>query len=320
MFKLLPLIQNENMKIYYRARAWIMLGIVVAILMLMVIFTKANEPKSQGEDQAYRPKLEQQLANTEAQLNDERFQINDSYRSLLEENVLKARYALEHDIDTTRNTLWSTVLNSADLISLLAIFTIAIAADIVAGEFSGGTIKLLLIRPVKRWKILLSKYMATLLYALFGLAVLFVSALLIGGVAYGFDGFSIPYLVVEDGAVREQAMFVQGLIHYGYNCVNLLMMVTLAFMISSAFRSSSMAIGFSIGLMFMGELAVGLLGRYSWIKYFLFANTNLRQYTAGYTPVVEGMTMGFSIAVLLVYFIAFNAVAWGLFTKRDVAA
>ncbi|MBB5324649.1 ABC-type transport system involved in multi-copper enzyme maturation permease subunit [Anoxybacillus tepidamans] len=56
-----------------------------------------------------------------------------------------------------------------------------------------------------------------------------------------------------------------------------------------------------------------------WAKYILFANTNLAQYIDG-TPLVKGMTMPFSLAVLLVYFVAFNAVTWWTFQKRDVAA
>jgi ABC-2 type transport system permease protein len=32
------------------------------------------------------------------------------------------------------------------------------------------------------------------------------------------------------------------------------------------------------------------------------------------------MTLGFSVAVLLVYFIVFNALSWLVFTRRDVAA
>jgi ABC-2 type transport system permease protein len=321
LINILPLVQNENMKIYRRPRTWIMLGIVVLILLLMVVFSKINEPAKRADgNEDYKQKLEQRIASNEALLAGVEGETDDNYNQYIRKNLLEAKYALEHEIDITKDTLWGTVLNSSDLISLLAIFTIVIAADIVAGEFSGGTIKLLLIRPVKRWKILASKYIATLLYAVFGLFILLVCAMLIGGVAYGLDGFSIPFLFVKDGVVHERAMIVQALVNYGYACVNLVMMVTLAFMISSAFRSSSMAIGLSIGMMFMGEIIVGLLQKYDWIKYFLFSNTNLRLYSAGNEPVVEGMTIGFSITMLILYFLAFNAVAWGLFTKRDVAA
>lgn len=319
MSRMHPLVMNENMKIYRRPRTWVMLGIVLAILLASVVINKIYERPSPDEGD-YRQRLEQRITSMEAQLNDPNMAADQQYAKYLKETVMVSKYALEHNYDTEKQTLWSTVMFSSNLITLLSIFTIVIAADIVAGEFAGGTIKLLLIRPVRRWKILLSKYLSTLLFALFGLVLMLVSAMIIGAVAYGVDGFSIPFLAVKDGAVVERSMFMQSLVNYGYECVSLVMMVTFAFMISSAFRSSSMAIGLSLGLMFLGNMITAVLQRYDWIKYFLFSNLNLRQYTAGREPVVEGMTMGFSIVMLVLYFAAFAAVAWSLFTKRDVTA
>ncbi len=319
MSRMRPLVMNENMKIYRRPRTWVMLGIVLAILLASVVINKIYERPSPDEGD-YRQRLEQRITSMESQLNDPNMGADQEYAKYLKETVMVSRYALEHNYDTEKQTLWSTVMFSSNLITLLSIFTIVIAADIVAGEFAGGTIKLLLIRPVRRWKILLSKYLSTLLFAIFGLVLMLVSAMIIGAVAYGVDGFSIPFLAVKDGAVVERSMFLQSLVNYGYECVSLVMMVTFAFMISSAFRSSSMAIGLSLGLMFLGNMITAVLQRYDWIKYFLFSNLNLRQYTAGREPVVEGMTMGFSIVMLILYFAAFAAVAWSLFTKRDVTA
>lgn len=320
MSRMRPLVMNENMKIYRRPRTWVMLGIVLAILLASVVINKIYERPSPDEGQDYRQRLEQRITNMESQLNDPNMAADQNYTKYLKETVMVSRYALEHNYDTEKQTLWSMVMFSSNLITLLSIFTIVIAADIVAGEFAGGTIKLLLIRPVRRWKILLSKYLSTLLFAIFGLLLMLVSAMIIGAVAYGVDGFSIPFLAVKDGVVVERSMFLQGLVNYGYECVSLVMMVTFAFMISSAFRSSSMAIGLSLGLMFLGNMITAVLQRYDWIKYFLFSNLNLQQYSAGHKPVVEGMTMGFSIVMLLLYFAAFAAVAWSLFTKRDVTA
>lgn len=64
---------------------------------------------------------------------------------------------------------------------------------------------------------------------------------------------------------------------------------------------------------------VQVLSRFSWSKYILFANTNLKQYISG-VPLVKGMTMSFSIIVLIVYFIIFNVTSLLVFNKRDVAA
>ena len=66
------------------------------------------------------------------------------------------------------------------------------------------------------------------------------------------------------------------------------MLATMAFMLSAVFRNSSLAVGFSIFLLVMGNTAtVFLAAKFEWTKYILFANTDLSQYMNG-TPLVEG--------------------------------
>jgi ABC-2 type transport system permease protein len=203
-------------------------------------------------------------------------------------------------------TLWDGVsVAGANLIFLCTIFTVIIAADSVAGEFSSGTIKLLLIRPASRSKILLSKYAATLLFAIVLICTLFISAFLISGILEGFSHLA-------DGTAGHVLAI------YGSSSIEMLLIVTLAFMLSTVFRSSSLAIGMSLGLLFIGPLLVQLIAKYSWAKYYLFSNT-LSQYV-NHTPLMEGLTLPFSIGILLAYFLLFNLLSWVIFTKRDVAA
>ena len=59
--------------------------------------------------------------------------------------------------------------------------------------------------------------------------------------------------------------------------------------------------------------------KFTWAKYILFANTDLMQYFEG-IPMVNGMTLPFSIIMIIVYFILFQILAYTVFKKRDVAA
>ena len=85
----------------------------------------------------------------------------------------KNEYAIEHNIDPNQMTGWEFVEDATGLMTLITIFAAVIAGDIVASEFTWGTIKLLLIRPVSRTKILLSKYVATLLFVVLLCVILF---------------------------------------------------------------------------------------------------------------------------------------------------
>lgn len=216
--------------------------------------------------------------------------------------------------------MWDGVNVSANLIIVITIFTIIIVGDSVAGEFSSGTIKLLLIRPASRVKILVSKYISFLLFGMLLLLTLFVISVAVNGVLYGFGYMDLPLIsMTAEGQIVERNMVLNLWKMYMLNGVSTVMYVTLAFMISSAFRSSTMAIGFSIGALFAGNIVLEALQRFDWSKYLLFANTDLTQYLTGH-PFQEGMTLSFSIGVLAVYFLVFNLISWLFFTRRDVAA
>jgi ABC-2 type transport system permease protein len=203
-------------------------------------------------------------------------------------------------------TIWDGIsVAGANLIFLCTIFTVVIAADSVAGEFSSGTIKLLLIRPASRSKILLSKYVATMLFAIVLILLLFITAFLVSGILAGFNH-------IGDAAAGHVLAI------YGSSCKEMLLIVTLAFMLSTVFRSSSLAIGASLGLLFIGPLLVDLIAKYAWAKYYLFSNT-LSQYV-NHNPLIDGLTLPFSIGILLAYFLIFNVLSWLIFAKRDVAA
>jgi ABC-2 type transport system permease protein len=200
--------------------------------------------------------------------------------------------------------------NATYLSFLVLVFSVVIASDIVAGEFTWGTIKLLLIRPVSRWKILLSKYIAVLLFMLLLTVVLFVVSLLSGMLLMGVNGPGDANLTM--GGVWRS---------YGFELINQLLGVTFAFMLSTVFRSSVLAISLSFAIMFASGTVMQVLIalKKEWAKYILFANTDLSMYFGGRTPPFESMTLGFSILMLALYYIVFVGLAWIIFGKRDVA-
>ncbi|MFB6366244.1 ABC transporter permease [Paenibacillus elgii] len=217
---------------------------------------------------------------------------------------------MKYVLESGMNHVLQFMSFSASLTPLVTIFSVIVAGDSVASEFTWGTVKLLLIRPASRGKILLAKYISVLLFIVELLLIMLIISYFTGLVLFGVSGSVSP-----DGTMPA---ILQG---YGIKAVEIVMTATLAFMISTVFRSSSLAIGLSIFLMFVSGTLVTILVqlRYAWVKYLLFANTDLTPYLHGGKPVVPGMTLGFSLAVLAGYWIVFYAVSWLLFTKRDVA-
>lgn len=197
---------------------------------------------------------------------------------------------------------------------LNTIFTVVVASDSVAGEFTWGTIKLLLIRPWSRSKILLSKYISVVLFSLLSTAVLIAFGLGASLIFSSSSGDSISNITAWSPA---EYSFLDILCRY----IELFLTVALAFMVSSVFRASGLAIGLSLFIMFAKNIFIAIFNpdRFEWANYLIFTHMDLRGYLLSDTG-PGGVTLGFSIAVLAVYYVLFMGISWVVFRKRDVAS
>ncbi|QDP39079.1 ABC transporter permease [Radiobacillus deserti] len=320
MNNFLKLIGNEQIKLYVRKSTWSMYIILAAIILGGALITKFYGLPVENYGDDWRTELQQE--NEELTKEAEEFSKDEFMESAVsynQEMIAKNNYYLEHDIKPASYDGWQYVLDNQFLSSVLSLFTIIVAAGIVASEFRWGTIKLLLIRPVSRTKILLSKYVNVLLFALQTLIFILLFSLLVGSIFFGFNGIN-PEIVQMGTDGFEQVSLIGEIVEgYGFKLVTLVMMATFAFMISTIFRNSGFAIGLAIFLMMAGNSILGVISQYDWSKYVLFANTDLTQYINGNSPFQDDMTLTFSIIVLLVYYLIFMALSWLSFTKRDVA-
>ncbi|WP_067932649.1 ABC transporter permease [Alicyclobacillus kakegawensis] len=316
---MLQLVHNENVKIYRRLRTWIFGALLLLAVIAMAVLTNKASHSQATHTSDWRQELRQENQQLQQTMNRSGDKIPASAKTQLQTQINENQYRLDHNIPPAENSAWDFANNAASLMVLVTLFAAVVAADSIASEFSSGAIKLLLIRPVRRSKILMAKYAASLLFALALIVELAIAAWLVGGIAFGFDGFATPYLYADTAShIHQMPMFAHVLATYGLKCVNLLMIVTISFMISVLLRSSSLAIAVSLLLLFVGSTLVRVLSDHTWVKFILFANTDLTQYIEG-TPVVKGMTLTFSIIVLAVYFIIFHVVSWVMFTRRDVS-
>ena len=162
-------------------------------------------------------------------------------RAKLEDNIKLALYQLDNDkLDNTANqmslfetsepeqiTFWTVFLTSTSLVTVVALLAIVIAGGIVSSEFSQGTVKFLLINPVKRWKILMSKYFTVITVGYIMLCILFVVMIPITGLMLGFDGFSTPYIYVSGSEVKEMPTLLYAAEQYLIKSVEMVVMSTL---------------------------------------------------------------------------------------------
>ncbi|MHB1682859.1 MAG: ABC transporter permease [Bacilli bacterium] len=313
---MLKLIQNESIKIALRLRTWIMAALIVVIVVVAAVIINAHLKPSTN----WKQTLLSQNSQAEAMLSQPHGNLPATARAQIKAQVAVNTYDIAHNLPPGHQDAWIFTIGALSVAQIGVVFVTVVAGDIVAGEFASGTIKALLTQPVNRTRIILSKYLSILLVTCVMFALVLVSSIIVGGIFFGMSGVGEPFVLVNaKQVVTQMTAGSYILLGYAFALISGVMIVTIAFMISAVFRSSSLAIAISIITLFVGVSLVHVLSSFSWDKYILFSNTNLMQYITGGPP-VAGMTMGFSIAVLAIYFIVLNAISWRVFVQRDVSS
>jgi ABC-2 type transport system permease protein len=204
------------------------------------------------------------------------------------------------------NSLW---VHIPFLISL-------VAGDQLAGEGTGGTFRILLIRPPSRSRILGIKYLTTLIYT--ASLVIFLAVLSAGlGIAlFGTGDLLIPGRTISILPLAEAPWRLTAA--FGFAIVSMWCVASLAFLFSSLVEN---AIGPIIGTMaviivflLMTNIPISL---FATIRPYLFT-TYLDVWQEVLEYKVQWSTLALHVSYLAAYSIGFYIATWYIFVKKDV--
>lgn len=196
------------------------------------------------------------------------------------------------------------------------------AGVIVSEEFSKGTIKLLLIKPYKRSTILAAKFITSIIVAIIVIILVALMQFIVGGLIQGFDSFKNPTIIYDHTINNvKQINTIQYLAMQALGKAPMyILLMTLAFAFSTIFTNSALAITISL-LGYMGSSIINMLAlnlNLKWIKYFVTPNWNLTEYLWGGIPTFEGITLTFSIAIIVIYMVIMLVPTFIIFQKKNI--
>lgn len=284
-------------------------------------------PENNEDLNDYRNKLIAEIALAKEMLLDTSIpdEEKSDYQNIIDlslyrlENNIKVNVADYENDNWPDYTIWIPLVNSSMLISIIGLFVVVLAGSSIANEFSQGTIKFLLINPVKRWKIMVSKYITCLLTGYALILLFYVATVLLSMLFFGTADIGAQYITIANGEI----VAASGLMHifktYMIKSISVLVMATLAFAISSMVRSSALAIGVSVFSLLAGNTVVQLLATFKqdWARYLIWANTDLSAISKG-NSLFPNHSIGFAIVVIAVHMLVYGLIAWDGFTKREV--
>lgn len=219
----------------------------------------------------------------------------------------------------TNKSLYAFVTANFIVLSLiLIVVSISIGGGSIAGEQTKGTIKMLIIRPYKRWKILTAKIIGNLIISL-GLILLSLALVLIIGAAMGYTTAGmLPVLCVFNASkviIMHPLAELMLNLFFMYFCIIIYTLISTLF--SVIFKSRTLAVVVSLVLNFFGTILSMAFGRYAFFRYLIFNNTDLFAYFAGGSVLMD-MNFWLSLIVCIVYAAVCSAAAYITFTKRDL--
>ena len=169
----MQLIKNEWIKIWSKRNAQVMLLLVIIAVIGFASLNKYYSPNSNSKE-ARLAENEKVIENYKETVSSTEMTEEDI--AYYEDQIQLTEYRIANDLPAENTMFFQDHMDLSlnIVIMLVGIFTMVIAAAIVSNEFGTGTIKMLLTRPVARWKVLLSKLIASLIYgvAVFGVGVL----------------------------------------------------------------------------------------------------------------------------------------------------
>ncbi len=325
---MINLVQNEMLKLIGKKRL-LVVALIIGVLISMFTYAQAQEAERTRErlgDTDWRIALQQRIIDSQNRLSSSR--ITDEWKRQLEIRIAQQQYYLDHNINPSEpgapTFLRGFVENSIQL--FLPLMVMVVASDLVSSEHSMGTVKLLLTRPVKRWKILMSKYITLILSVSFIVFIFGLLSYVISGAVFGFSGWTAPVLtgfIVEAGELDTSAVSLIPqwqyiLMEMGLAWFVALVVGTLSFMLSVLIRGTAAGMGVMLACLISGTILSNMVSSWESAKYLFMVNLELINYLEGDAPPIEGMTLGFSLMVLTAWAVAALLVSFMTFIRRDV--
>ncbi len=237
----------------------------------------------------------------------------------------------------TKTNLYDYMYFTLELCTLIIIiFSMMLVCNLITGETESGTIKLLLVRPFKRSKIVTAKLLATIFFVI---TFMFFSSLItyIGGYfLYGATTTNV-LAVFNSATAFEISPLLLMIINILSLTFDVIFFVLLALMISILCKNFAASISCSLVILILNYALNIIFGGAFWytllpgmnlhlFKFFGNSFTSIIEGTSGLAGLIQSllitgiettMTFWYSLCISGAYCLVFLVISYSVFQKRD---
>lgn len=238
----------------------------------------------------YREGLIEQIANDRKSLLDniDYSSQNGTVKPLTSEGRDKAtndiavsKYKLENKIGgssmTTNYAGYSVTYMTYIGLLMLVILMMILAGGAVSQEISTGSIKSLIIAPVKRYKIFVAKVLSLLTVVVAGGLLLYLIETVVFAITFGIAS-GTPYIFATGGAVQVIPFLLYNLAMIFVKLTEVVVFMFFALMLSILTRNTAVAVGITIAVYFSGGIIntiLAFIGNGEWAKFVPFVHLDI---------------------------------------------
>lgn len=329
------LIENEVIKILFKKRLHVIFAILFILIWLFAYGesytadkTKEQLSKRLGVSASadWKNLLEQQIIDQKSKLDNP--YIPEEGKSSIRVRIEQLRYSLDNNMNPLESTAakFTTKFMQQAIFLFLPLLIIILSGDLVSGEASNGTIKLLLSRSVPRWKLLLSKYLALMIMEVVVFFIAFILSLGISKIYFNLGGWMAPVATgfkvangkLDTSGVINVPSWQYTLMVYALAYFVSLVVGSISFMISILVKSTSASIGIMMSTLVGGTFLSYFISDWEFTRYLFIVNLRLTDYLTGSFQPIQGMDMVFSVLVLGAWALASVLISFTYFIKHDV--
>lgn len=229
----------------------------------------------------------------------------------------------------------STALTQSFVKMLITVLVIIIAGSTISSEMATGSIKSLIIAPVKRWKIFTAKLLSIITVVLVS-SIFAVVFSMLGTIVFFGTKTLVPYVYVNgSGVIHTMPHLLYQFLYFIVSCVDVLFYALIAFAFSSVFNNTALAVAISMGVSYMTSIVNQLLMLFThqrWIDFLPISNMDFITPLFPYYTMMNSSSLGleeatgmlttpspiFSLCYCIVLFFCLIYIAKDQFCRKDI--
>jgi ABC-2 type transport system permease protein len=182
----------------------------------------------------------------------------------------------------------------------------------LAGEAENGTLRTMLMQPIRRGTFLLAKWFVANAYVAIGMVIMGVAAIIAGGAIFGLH----PVVLFSGQTVGVGHALGLTAASYAFVLVGMAAVVSLAVFFSTLTTSSLTAVAAALVLVIIME-ALGAFSVFDFLKPYLFTShfdawTNLFRSPVVWSPIIKGL-INFAV-----WIVGMTGLAYVGFRRKDI--